>query len=302
MYPPYHNIAAFSTADYAGGLDHVRPRRLRSIGEPERSYREDPVRMLRAVRFAAKLDFRIDAEAAEPIEHLSGLLAEIPLARLFDEVLKLFHGGAAHRTFDLLDHYGLLGYLFPDTAACLRRGTYPFARPLLEQVLDNTDSRINQNKSVTPAFLYAAFLWLPLLEALGYTPGDPAPAVTDIQKAGSDVIRRQLDATAIPRRFTAVIREIWALQPRLQRYTGKRAMRLLSHPRFRAAYDFLCLRAGAGELQQEAADWWTEVQNKPPDDQERMADSRKVGDRPRRRRRRRGSRRRRAAGQVDSGT
>lgn len=280
----YYNIADYSLIDYVGGIDDVRNRVIRLIGDPEQRYREDPVRMLRALRFASKLGFSIDKATSEPIIELGHLLTDIPSARLFDEVIKMFHGGAAGKSFALLQEYGLLKYLFPLTAECLEQGQLTFAERFLAQVLENTDQRIQEGKSVTPAFLFAACLWLPILQRLQYKPGDEIPGLLDIQKAGSRVLTRQTQVTAISRRFTSMMREIWALQPRLQRYTGKRALRLLEYPRFRAAYDFLCIRASAGEPVQERADWWTEVQTKDPGTQAEMAHALGPGPRGRRRR------------------
>ena len=267
----YYNIADFSLIDYVGGMQDLRRGIIRLIGKPEQRYREDPVRMLRALRFASKLELRIHPDTAAPISKLGKLLTEIPAARLFDEVIKLFYGGAARRTFEALEQYKQLDYLFPDSAECLQSASFPFSQSLIENVLDNTDERIRQGKSVTPAFLYAAFLWLPLLRRVRFKPGESLPNVIEIQKAASYVLQRQVKSTAVPRRFTSVIREIWGLQTRLQRYGGRRALQLLHHPRFRAAYDFLCLRGHAGEAVQNRADWWTEIQQKSPSEQSIMA-------------------------------
>ncbi|MBN1379170.1 MAG: polynucleotide adenylyltransferase PcnB [Gammaproteobacteria bacterium] len=282
----YYNIADFSLIDYIDGMQDIRKRIIRTIGEPEQRYREDPVRMLRALRFSAKLGFKIDSQSVQPIYDMGELLEDIPAARLFDEALKLFHGGSARKTFELLEQYGLLRYLFPGTAECLESASFPFARSLLENVLDNTDERIRQGKSVTPAFLYATFLWLPLLRKLKFQPGDSLPNVIEMQKAATYVIERQIRSTAVPRRFTTMVREIWNLQPRMQRYTGKRALLLLNHPRFRAAYDFLCLRGHAGEAVQDRAEWWTELLQKSAAEQVAMAEALPPEQRTRRRRRR----------------
>jgi poly(A) polymerase len=268
----YYNIADFTLIDYVGGMQDIRKGVIRLIGEPELRYREDPVRMLRALRFAARLNFKIEPKSVEPIYDMGELLLDVSAARLFDEVLKLFHGSYARQTFELLEQYGLIRYLFPATSECLESSSYTFARSLLENVLDNTDERIRQGKSVTPAFLYAAFLWLPLLRRLKFHSGDALPNVIEIQKAASHVIEQQIRSTAVPRRFTTVMREIWGMQPRLQRYTGKRALQLLSHPRLRAAYDFLCLRGHSGEAVKDRAEWWTEFMQKSGAEQNQMAD------------------------------
>ncbi len=268
----YYNIADFSLIDYAGALDDIRKGVIRLIGDPQIRYREDPVRMLRAIRFAAKLGFKIDRYSAEPIYEMGHLLKDIPSARLFDEVIKLFHGGHAVKSFDLLRQYGLFEHLFPATHHLLEREPYAFSLSFIQAALTNTDIRINQGKPVTPAFLFAIFLWLPLLKSLKYTVDQEIPGVMEMQRAASRIIHEQHQRTTVPRRFTTVMRDIWTLQPRLQRYKRRRALQLLSHLRFRAGYDFLYLRAQAGEAVQEQSEWWTEIQQKDTADQLNMAE------------------------------
>lgn len=256
----YYNIENFSVVDYTDGLKDLEAGVLRMIGDPAQRYREDAVRMLRAVRFAAKIGFRIDADSEKAIVELGHLLANIPSARLFDEVLKLFLGGCAVQTFELLRHYHLFEHLFPQTEASLAQEEQNFPLTLVLRALANTDSRIAENKPVTPAFLYAALLWEPVrleMQRRMELGEEELPALTS---AAYDVIEKQLVATALPRRFSTPMVEIWQLQPRLTNRSGRRAFRLLEHPRFRAAYDFLLLRAEAGEADQELAEWWTEFQ------------------------------------------
>ncbi len=281
----YYNIADFSVTDYVGAIDDIQQGLIRLIGEPEQRYREDPVRMLRAVRFAAKLGFTIEEHSKVPIYQLGGLLRDIPPARLFDEALKLFHNGHAQQSFTELCKYDLFKYLFPSTAPLLDDPRFPCLKALVYAVLANTDSRLAEGKSVTPAFLYAMFLWGPLLDLAGVRSKDELPNVLDMQKAASELLARQAQHTAVPRRFTVVMRDIWTLQTRLQRYRGKRALKLLIHPRFRAAYDLLLLRASAGEPVQESVDWWTDIQDKDPGEQLRIASQ--SPQKPRRRRSRR---------------
>jgi poly(A) polymerase len=285
----YYNIADFSLIDYVGGLQDLQRRVIRLIGEPLQRYREDPVRMLRAVRFAAKLGFEIEQDTAAPIHELGHLLQDVPPARLFDETLKLFHTGHAAESFRLLRQYGLLKYLFPALEQALSGGSYPYALEFVRQALANTDLRIRQEKSVTPAFLFAAFLWPPLLQAVGYQQESPVLHPMELQRGSATLLVRQCRHITVPRRLTAVMREIWLMQSRLQRYTGKRAMVLLTHPRFRAAYDFLCLRAEAGENVRANADWWTEIQEKNPEERQQMVTT---DSRPGQRRRRSRTRRR----------
>lgn len=256
----YYNIQDFSVVDYAGGMEDLRAGVLRLMGDPERRYREDPVRMLRAVRFAAKLGFRIAPESEEWLFKLSHLLEDIPSARLFDEVLKLFLSGFAVQGFELLRHYGLFGYLFPQTEECLSREEQGLPMMLLVRALQNTDSRIQEGKPVTPAFLYAALLWEPMRRAMAEREAEGMGEMQALLDAAQEVESKQLTRTSLPKRFGVPMREIWALQPRLRRITGQRPVKLLEHPRFRAAYDFMLLRGEAGEDVGELTRWWTEFQ------------------------------------------
>ncbi|MGH8502365.1 MAG: polynucleotide adenylyltransferase PcnB [Gammaproteobacteria bacterium] len=256
----YYDIRDFSVVDYTGGMADLAAGILRPIGDPQVRYREDPVRMLRAVRFAAKLGFKIHADSEAPIQELGSLLESVPAARLFDEVLKMFHGGYAHPTFELLRHYGLLSYLFPMTEAALSSQDGGFPLTFVAKALENTDIRINDGKPVTPAFLYSVLLWEPVRERLGRYMAQGAGEFEGLQRAADEVIAAQIQRTSLPRRFSAPMREIWLMQPRFRQRQGKRPLRLLGHPRFRAAYDFFCLRAAAGEALQEDCQWWTELQ------------------------------------------
>jgi poly(A) polymerase len=213
--------------------------------------------MLRAVRFAAKLGFRIHHDTEAPLLHLGHLLESIPPARMFEEVLKLFLGGCAVQTFELLRHYRLFGHLFPLTERCLAYQQQHYPKVLSVRALANTDARLAENKSVTPAFLFAALLWEPLRETWRKLL-DGAPAELDPwQEAVEETVRLQLKRTALPRRFSMPMREIWDLQPRLAMLAGKQPLRMLAHPRFRAAYDFLLLRAETDAEAATLAAWWT---------------------------------------------
>ncbi len=261
----YYNIADFSIIDYANGVEDLENGILRLLGDPETRYREDPVRMLRAIRFAAKLGFRIAPDTESPIARLAPLLGDVPPARLFEEVLKLFLSGTAVAGFEKLRQYGLFAQLFPDTEASLARLEQDFPLTLVLKGLENTDTRLQQDKPVTPAFLFAVLLWEPVrqrTEALQQAGEAPYHA---IQQAAGEVLARQLERVSLPRRFGTPMQEIWALQLRFANRRGKRPKRLLSHPRFRAAYDFLLLRADAGEADRELADWWNEFQEGDPD-------------------------------------
>ncbi len=281
----YYNIEDFSVVDYVGGVPDLRNGLLRLVGDnPVERYREDPVRMLRAVRFAGKLGFRIQADSEAPIFELGGLLEDIPPSRLFEEVLKLFMSGYAVQCFELLRHYRLFEHLFPQTEASLAHEQEGFPLTMLSRALENTDARVAEGKPVTPAFLFAALLWEPVRLALEERQGAGATPLDALQEASDGVLARQLRSILIPKRFTLPMREIWSMQPRFEQRTGKRPARLLGHPRFRAGYDFLVLRAAAGEAPAELAQWWTQYQeagDMPP------PTARAPATRPRRRRRRR---------------
>ncbi len=270
----YYNIEDFSVADYTNGMADIEAGLLRVIGEPEQRFREDPVRMLRAVRFAAKIGFRIDEASEAKISEFGYLLDDIPAARLFDEVLKLFFGGCALQTFELLRHYNLFQFLFPQTDDELAEEENHFPHTMLMRALRNTDDRIAQGKPVTPAFLYAALLWEPVRQEWLQNQEDGVPEQPALTQAAQEVVSLQLECTSLPRRFSTPMQEIWAMQPRLAKRSGKRAYRLLEHPRFRAAYDFLLLRAEAGEVDQELAEWWTSFQE--VDDEQRKEMVRKL--------------------------
>jgi poly(A) polymerase len=282
----YYDIRDFSVLDFTGGMADLAAGVLRIIGEPVHRYREDPVRMLRAVRFTAKLGFRLGDETAAAIPECAPLLAEIPPARLYEEVLKMFLGGAAAQSFELLNHYDLFKYLFSESADLINED--PMAPPaqLVLQALANTDERIQQDKPVTPAFLFAALLW-PAVQKDAVAHGERGlTPMQAIDAAGMDVLGRQISQVSVPRRFSLASREIWSLQARLEQRRGKRAIQLLGRPRFRAAYDFLLLRAESGEDVAEMADWWTKFQEL--DDSGRKAElaGAGAGTGPRRRRRR----------------
>ena len=255
----YYDIANFAVLDYVGGMSDLKAGLIRLIGDPAQHYHEDPVRLLRAVRFAAKLGFRLDPATEAPLHRLGHLLEKIPPARLFDEVLKLFLGGCAIQTFELLRHYRLFGWLFPATERCLSHQQHHYPKTLLVRALASTDGRLAENKPVNPAFLFAALLWEPLREQLGRLEADGLDAHEAMQEAAEQVIQAQIRHTALPRRYSLPMREIWELQQRLTVITGKRPLRLLDHPRFRAGYDFLLLRAEADEQAADLAAWWTRL-------------------------------------------
>jgi poly(A) polymerase len=249
----YYNIQDFSIVDYTGGLADLKAGKIRLIGDVETRYREDPVRILRALRFVGKLGLKLDPE-------LASLLADIPAARLFDETLKLYLSGNAAVTHELLCHYGVFDILFPQTAAMLHTEVDGFPRTLLIKALENTDKRIDEGKPVTPVFLFAALLWEPVRHLWQVHQAKGIPSIPALLRAATEVISEQVSRVAVPKRYTLDTRDIWGLQPRLDQRQGKRAFKQLTHPKFRAGYDFLLLRAETGEPVEELAEWWTQFQ------------------------------------------
>jgi poly(A) polymerase len=292
----YYNIADFSIWDYVGGLEDVLGRRLRVIGDPETRFREDPVRMLRAARFAAKLDFTIDPPVEAAILGFSGLLASAPPARLFDETLKLFLAGHGARSFASLRRLGLLEVLLPTVARYFARHPDSLVEPLLVRGLENTDARVREGRSVTPTYLFALLLYGPIAEAIEALPPNRWHEAGAILDACDAAVRELSGRVALPRRFSLGVREMFALQPRLEQPRGRRALRLLEHPRFRAAYDLLLLRAEFGLASPEIAAWWTKLQAAAPDDRGSMADALSAGGGARSGGSTRGPRRRRRRG------
>ena len=253
----FYNIENFSIIDYVGGLADIESRQLRLIGNAAARYREDPVRMLRAVRFAVKLGFEIHPSTIQPIVEHEKLLADIPPARLFEEFMKLFLHGRALLMLHQLRRYDLFRHLFPETNEMLMHEKDGAVKNLLERVLSNTDVRIAEDKPVTPAFLIAAFLWFPMLQRTEEYISNGLSEQDAIQLASDAVISRQVSSIAIPRRYTLMAREIWGLQYRLKHNKGSKPYRLVSHPKFRAGYDFMLMRSQAGEHLQELVDWWS---------------------------------------------
>ncbi len=257
----YYDSGNFEVFDQVGGLQDLENKRIHIIGDPVIRFTEDPVRMLRVLRFAAKLDFNIEKSTAAAIPQCAKLLEEIPSARLFDEFLKLFLSGHAHQTLENLLDYKLLERLFPDTCANLGSDNQGLA--LIRAAMENTDKRIHEGKHVTPAFILAAILW-PAVSALAskFQDNGDAPMVA-MHKAGQQAVFQAIQHVAIPKRFSQPMREIWEFQLRLQRRQGRKAAELVDHRRFRAAYDFLLLREQAGETTQDLGAWWTEFQTLP---------------------------------------
>jgi poly(A) polymerase len=269
----YYNIADFSIWDYVGGKGDVAARVLRLIGDPETRFREDPVRMLRAARFEAKLSFEIDPATAEPLSRLGDLLAGVPPARLFDETLKLFLTGHGAKSWVVLQRRGLLPTLLPSVAGYFRAHPGSLVEKLVLQGLTNTDERVMADKPVTPTFLFALLLYGPIAGIIESTPPEKWHELGTILDACDRAAREAQTHVAIPKRFTLGVREMFALQPRLEHPRGRRALRVLEHPRFRAAFDLLLLRSEFGLASRDMAKWWTRAQEVSAEERGRMADS-----------------------------
>lgn len=280
----YYSAKDFTVHDFANGIADINAKQIRLIGDPETRYREDPVRMLRAIRFATKLDMEISVETKAPIKALGSLLDNIPPARMFEEFLKLFMSGKAEANFELLREYDLFQYFFPLVDQILNQDSEPYLYPFIKQALKNTDKRVNNDQRVTPAFLFAAMLWYPLQKQIKQlnataqlTPQDAFFACM------SEIMAEQQRSIAIPKRFQAVMKDILILQDKLSRREGKKAYKTFEHLKFRAGYDFLVLRAeiesanldksnGLSDLE-ELAKWWTDFQVTPPETRELMIKS-----------------------------
>ncbi len=280
----YYTIDNFRVLDFSTGIEDLQAKQIRMIGEPRERYKEDPVRMLRAIRFAAKLGFSIEERTLQPINELASLLESISTARLFDETVKLLTGGHAVKSFELLRLYGPGIFLFAPTLKALDQISGP-PNKLLDLALHNTDIRLAQGKSVTPAFLFAALLWPVLQLRLRKQGADKANQAQLFQQQAQEVLLEQLQYTAVPKRFTIATKEIWALQFHLLRSNRRSVESAFNHPRFRAAYDFLLLREEAGEDLGDRGEWWTSFQNGDTKQKTDMIASETKPDKNRRRRR-----------------
>ena len=262
----YYAIEDFSVRDYVGGFEDVQARSMKLIGDPEQRYREDPVRMLRAIRLAGKLGFEIDAASAEPIPRLASLLSEAAPARLFEELLKLFLSGNAVASFEGLERFGLLPAILPETAAALASNRSGALRSMVLEGLRGTDARVANDEPVSPAFLFALLLWPAYCRALIGLQAGGMNAEEAQRRAADRVTLHQLSTVALPRRFSLPMQEIWLLQSRFSSRQRKRVMRLLAHPRFRAAYDFLLLRLTASSEHADDVAFWREAQTQSGDE------------------------------------
>ncbi len=294
----YYSIEDFSLRDYVGAVEDIQARRLRLIGDPAQRYREDPVRMLRAARFEAKLGFTLEAATESSLAELRDLLTDVPAARLFDETLKLFLTGHGVKSLEVLRRRGLLGVLYPGVERYLTSHPDGPVGKLLELGLANTDARVLAGKSVTPTFLFTLLLYGPIAAQIEQQPAEQWGDVGTILDACDVALREATRRVTIPKRFSLGVRDMFALQPQLEHPRSRRVLRLIEQPRFRAAFDLLLLRAQAGMAQQELVDWWTALQSANADQRQEMVRALEAargqrgaeggeGGRPRRRRRRR---------------
>lgn len=263
----YYNIADHSIVDYVGGLKDIDDGIFKLIGDPVTRCEEDPVRVLRAVRLSSKLEFDIEPATLAAMQKTAHGLAQTPPARMFEEVLKLFQGGYAKRSFAAVREHGLLEYLFPLLAKRFDDKPDPDLQKMLNAALANTDKRVSQGKPITPAYLLAFMLWPDVEERAKKSIAEGKTLAESLILASDSVMSEQLKVISIPKRFSGPMKEIWQLQPRLEQFRGKRATKLMEGRRFRAAYDFLCLRSIVEPRLQPLAAWWTEVQEIPENEQ-----------------------------------
>ena len=263
----FYDPASQEIWDYHDGVADLKKRRLRVIGDSEQRYREDPVRMLRAVRFAASCGLELDAGTRKPIRGLADLLHNVPPARLFDEMLKLLLSGYAYECVTRLRKEGLHHGLLPLLDVILEQ---PMGKRFVMLALKNTDERVREDKPVSPAFLFAALLWHEVLAAWKIIEAKGVRGIPALYQAMDQVSQVQAEKLAIPRRFGTDMKEIWALQPRFLQRAGRRPYRLLEHPRFRASYDFLLLRCESGEVDAEIGTWWTHFQHADENERQQL--------------------------------
>jgi poly(A) polymerase len=278
----YFDPATEEVVDFHGGLADLKKRVMRVIGDPATRYREDPIRMLRAVRLAAKLGLTIDAATREPIAELAPLLDRVPPARLFDEMLKLLLSGHASACLRQLREVGLHKGVLPLLDVILEQ---PLGERFVTLALAQTDERVQTDRPVSPAFLFAALLWHEVLAAWKAHEKRGERSIPALESAMDEILDVQCEKLAITRKLTATMREVWAMQPRFEQRSGQRAYRLIESPRFRMSYDFLALRAASGEVPAELEAWWRAFQSADGETRQAMLLP-DTGPRKRRRRRR----------------
>ncbi len=298
----YYDPASQTVLDYHGGIKDIRNKTLRIIGVPEARFREDPVRLLRVVRFAAKLGFTIDPATAAPIAIMAPLINNVPAARVFDEMLKLLMSGQALACLQQLRKEGLHHGLLPLLDVVLEQ---PLGEKFVRLALASTDARIKEGKPVSPGFLFASLLWHQVVEKwTAYQAAGEYP-IPALHLAADDVLNSQTEKLALQRKIASDMRDIWAMQPRFERRTGKSPYKLLEHVRLRAGYDFLLLRCESGEIDAEIGEWWTDFMSADGDGRETLLAKKPVGSNTepgaKKRVRRRGGRGKSAGTGADAG-
>lgn len=260
----YYSSKDFCVYDFTNGISDIKKKRLQLIGDPAQRFKEDPVRILRALRFAAKLAFTIEPTTYQEIDGHAELLSLIPAARLFDEFSKLFLSGHAMASYEQLKQHNMLKYLI-SSAEFLNT---PSTEQLITQGFKNTDERIQQNKSVNPAFIFSVLLWPSLVKAQEELIKENTPIFAAIQLAATHVLDEQSRLTSLPKHLQTTIKDIWELQERLSQRHGRRAFKTFEHPKFRAGYDFLLLREQIGDIEPLLGEWWTKFQIQTEAEQE----------------------------------
>lgn len=280
----YYDPSNETILDFHRGMRDLKEKVVRMIGDPRTRHREDPVRMLRAVRLAAKFGFTIDPRTRAPIRELAPLLENVPPARLFDEMAKILMSGHALAGVHRLRIEGLHHGVLPMLDVILEQ---PLGERFVNLALEQTDERVRAGKRVSPAFLFASLLWHEVLAAARKAEKAGVRPIVALHESMDQVLDKQTDKLAIPRRFTSMMKEIWLLQPRLEQRSGRRPFALLEQERFRAGFDFLGLRAASGEVPQELFDWWETFQHAAPDARAAMLIAPRHGEQRAGRRRRR---------------
>ncbi|WJF89763.1 polynucleotide adenylyltransferase PcnB [Paraburkholderia bonniea] len=294
----YYDPSTQTVLDYHDGMADMRARLLRMIGDPATRYREDPVRMLRVVRFAAKLGFEIEDSTRAPIQKMADLINNVPAARLFDEMLKLLLSGHALACLQRLRKEGLHHGVLPLLDVVLEQ---PHAEKFITLALTSTDRRVRAGKTVSPGFLFATLLWYDVQQRWQQYEAAGEHSMPALHRAMDNVLDMQTEKLAIHKRFSSDMREIWGLQQRLEKRSGRSALKLLEHPRFRAGYDFLLLRCESGELDEATGQWWTDFIDGDATARETLLSQGEKDKAPRKRRRRSSSARSRKSGEAMEG-
>lgn len=289
----YYSVKDFSVVDHVGGVADIKAGRIRIIGNAAERYREDPVRMLRAVRFSCKLGFVISKETSKPIFECASLMASVSSARLFDEMCKLFLHGYALNTYEQLRHYGLFEYLFPLVEKSLEEQDHEYPKVFIARGLENTDRRVSEGKPVIAAFLMAVLLWESVRSLVAKKCRQGMRPMQAYQESADEVISQQVKYISMPRRVSLQVKDIWIMQAKLAIRRGKKVFDLLEHPRFRAAFDFLQLRHESGEEVGDLYEWWAAFQDCDLENQESMLSELRKRESREGPRRRRGPHRRR---------